>query len=209
MTAAGTSSELVSRERANYDLMWGVPAYRDSSPGAQYVPFFVEMGGPRPTDQILDAGCGAGQGALALVRAGFPDVVMCDLSTAGIDDPEQPWPADVARPRFHQVCLWHDLRGQLGYLAGEKVDWVYCCDVLEHIPPQFTMLVIARLLEVARKGVFLSINLMPDELGAWIGTPLHQSVQTFVAWRDQIATLGRIRECRDLLGFALFLVEPL
>jgi hypothetical protein len=64
------------------------------------------------------------------------------------------------------------------------------------------------LLEVARRGVFLSISLMPDQFGKWIGKPLHQSVQTFPEWRDQLAAIGRVIEARDLLHTGIYLVEP-
>jgi hypothetical protein len=79
---------------------------------------------------------------------------------------------------------------------------------MEHIPPAFTMLVVARLLEVARSGAFFSISLVPDAFGAWVGKPLHQSVQSFTQWRDQLATLGEVLECRDLLTTGVYFVRP-
>jgi hypothetical protein len=80
--------------------------------------------------------------------------------------------------------------------------------VLEHIPTPFTMLVASRLLEVARKGVFLSISLMPDQFGVWVGESLHKTVQTFPQWKAQLDTVGRLVEARDLLHCGLFWVEP-
>ncbi len=70
------------------------------------------------------------------------------------------------------------------------------------------MLVISRLLHVARRGVFLSIALVPDEFGVWVGQPLHQTVQGFTWWRDRLNTLGTIKECRDLLTAGVYYVEP-
>jgi hypothetical protein len=64
------------------------------------------------------------------------------------------------------------------------------------------------LLEVARRGVFLSISLMPDEFGAFVGKRLHQSVQTFVQWRDQLHAIGTVVEARDLLHCGVYLVKP-
>jgi SAM-dependent methyltransferase len=151
---------------------------------------------------VLDAGCGSGKGALALDAVGF-DVRMCDLTPAGIV------PAARHLP-FREASLWDDLRQQhaAGFVAGGRVDYVYCCDVLEHIPTAFTMLVIARLLEIARTGVFLSIALRPDEAGVWIGESLHKTVEPFVWWRDAIASLGTVREARDLIACGVFFVEP-
>jgi hypothetical protein len=49
---------------------------------------------------------------------------------------------------------------------------------------------------------------MPDQLGEWVGETLHLTVQPFTAWRDQIAELGTIVECRDCWQTGLFLVTP-
>ncbi len=70
------------------------------------------------------------------------------------------------------------------------------------------MLTVFRLLEVARRGVFLSIALEPDVFGAWVGKSLHQTVQSFTWWRDNLATLGTLKESRDLLNAGVFLLEP-
>lgn len=176
--------------------MWGVDAYASHSPGEMYAPVFIDMARPEPVDSVLDAGCGAGCGALALQASGIAAIELCDLTDAGL------LPAARAF-RFAQVCLWEDLRPSVG-----EHDWVYCCDVMEHIPPAFTMLVVSRLLEVARKGVFLSISLTPDVMGAWIGKPLHLTVQSFTDWRDQLNAVGHVVEARDLLNAGVFLVKP-
>lgn len=191
---------LVETEQATYEAMWALDAYAAQSPGAALVPLFtdcIEAQGDRPAwhaASVLDAGCGSGKGALALRAAGFA-VTLCDLTPAGLASEAYALP-------FHQVALWDDVRRVVGYH-----DYVYCCDVLEHIPPAFTMLVIHRLLSVARKGVFLSISLVPDAFGAWVGKPLHQSVQSFTAWRDQLATLGEVVEARDLLTSGVYFVR--
>jgi SAM-dependent methyltransferase len=189
-------------ERDTYDQMWAIDAYATLSPGVQYLPLFLDAitahEGPLPrwhASSVLDAGTGSGKGALALRAAGLT-VTLCDLTDAGLVDEARDLP-------FHVTPLWEPLRRIVGWH-----DWVYCCDVLEHIPPPFTMLVVSRLLEVARKGVFLSISLQPDAFGAWIGKPLHQSVQSFSEWRDQLATIGTVLEARDLLTVGVYLVQP-
>jgi 2-polyprenyl-3-methyl-5-hydroxy-6-metoxy-1,4-benzoquinol methylase len=191
--------DLLAHERRTYDAMWAVPAYSEYAPGAGFLSIFRAMTGAKPGDTVLDAGCGSGKGALALRDAGF-SVRACDLTDAGLVDEASDIP-------FSHACLWQDLRGQLPYLIGGKVDWVYCCDVLEHIPTPFAMLVISRLLDIGRRGVFLSISLQPDIFGAWVGTPLHQTVQSFPAWRDQLASLATVVEARDLLNAGVYLVR--
>lgn len=187
---------ITQTERETYENAWALPAYAEHSPGEQWLPLFLSMTQTHMRTSVLDAGCGAGKGALALKAAEFDRVTLCDLTDTGL------LPEAKALP-FYQRPLWDDVRKAVG-----PHDWVYCCDVLEHIPPPFTMLVVSRLLEVARRGVFLSISLMPDSFGAWVGKPLHQSVQTFVQWREQLATLGELVEARDLLHTGVYLVRP-
>jgi 2-polyprenyl-3-methyl-5-hydroxy-6-metoxy-1,4-benzoquinol methylase len=189
------------QETATYQDIWALEAYHQHSPGESYVETFCEM--PQvarlrqivPVASVLDAGCGAGKGALALKATGY-DVFCADLV-----DVRQGAALDLP---FRSVCLWDDLKVAM----GREVDWVYCCDVLEHIPTPFTMLTVSQLLKVARWGVFLSISLQPDVFGAWVGKPLHQTVQSFTAWRDQLAELGTVTEARDLLTTGLYLVVP-
>lgn len=196
---------LTQKERDLYKEVWATPHYGDFAPGEHYVPIFREMAGL--TDDValshllvLDAGCGSGKGALQLESEGFR-VIMADMTNAGLVDDARDLP-------FHEVCLWDDLSAQLGYLPGGKVDFAYCCDVMEHIPPQLTMLVVRRLLDITISGVFLSISLVPDHFGAWVGTSLHQTVQPFTWWKENLGAIGRVAECRDLLDTALFYVVP-
>jgi SAM-dependent methyltransferase len=191
---------LVETETATYEQMWGVETYADHSPGERFVPLFVEMSGAREPQTILDAGCGSGKGALALEALGF-HVRLADLTDAGLV------PLAKSMP-FDQMCLWQPILSQSGYVFGGAFDWVYCCDVMEHLPTAFTMLVAARLLEASRKGVFFSICLQPDVFGAWIGKPLHQTVQPFTWWRDNLREIGRVKEARDLNATGVYLVEP-
>jgi SAM-dependent methyltransferase len=188
--------DLRTQERQTYDAMWGVPSYNERSPGERVVPIFMSMAeDARPDDTILDAGCGMGLGSLALAAAGFRPT-MCDITDAGLRPEARQFP-------FAEACLWDDLR-HLG-----AFDWVYCTDVMEHIPLPFTMLVASRLLTLARKGVFFNIALGQESYGFFIGKPgLHVSLQPFTAWRDQLDTVGRVRECRDLIVAGAYLVEP-
>lgn len=186
---------IIRAERQTYEEMWAIDAYSEYSPGAEYVQAFEIMAQPAAGARVLDAGCGTGKGALALAAAGY-QVSLCDITPAGLTP-------EARRLPFVQACLWDDHAAQQ---RVPLVEWVYCCDVLEHIPPAFTMLTVARLLEQSIRGVFLSIALQPDEFGAWVGRPLHLTVQDFATWRDQLAAVGRVRECRDLLTTGLYLV---
>lgn len=189
-------SELAEIERNKYEAMWAMPGYATNSPGEQLVSIFLDMAKPMMRGTVLDAGCGSGKGALALKTAGFT-VHLCDITASGVLPEAQDLP-------FTEVCLWDEVKREVGGCS----DWVYCCDVLEHIPEAFTMLVVSRLLDVARHGLFLNISTVADTHGIWIGETLHHTVKPFIWWRDQLREVGRVLEARDLLVSAAFLVAP-
>lgn len=197
---------VVDRERALYeDVYDAVAKYAVESPGVANFPVFKEMAEIPETGRyqlsVLDAGCGGGYGALEFKRAGFGRVVMCDITDFGICDEARDIP-------FYQTPLWESLHRVASGTFGGKFDYVYCCDVLEHIPKEFTMLVVSRLLDVTRCGLFLSISHKIDVHGLWVGRHLHQTVEQFAWWRDNLSTIADIAECRDLINFGLFLLSP-
>jgi len=196
-------SKVALAEKDCYEEMWGVAQYADVSPGEQFAPVFDQLvreaGHLYPGDlTVLDAGCGSGKGAVALATLGYR-VTMCDLTDAGLI------PAAKDLP-FSEAVLWNRLHQR--YVLGGQYDYVYCTDVLEHLPTVFVGLAISRMLAVARKGLFLSVALGPDAMGVWVGRPLHQTVQGFPWWRDHLKELGRVVDARDLIKEGLFLVEP-
>lgn len=195
---------LLAQERDLYTQVWAsISEYGTYSPGQRSAGLFTEMVadeagrlGRVPT--VLDAGCGKGDGARALIGRGF-HVIGCDLT-----DEALPVGTPIGFP-FVKACLWDDLRPPLMMGVGRmEVDFVYCCDVLEHIPTALTMLVIERLQAIAERGVFLTISFMPDNFGVWVGQPLHKTIESFVWWRDLLATVGDLVEARDLCASGVF-----
>lgn len=195
---------LAAQERATYEAIWDLPQYANHSPAERFAPLMIEL---LQAGTVLDAGCGSGKGALALKAAGF-DVTLCDLTRDGLLPEAQDLP-------FVATSLWDDL-APVAYLgavargyssADPRFEWVVCCDVLEHIPTQFTMLVVRRLLDVARKGVFLSISLSADWFGALVGTELHKTVKDYEWWRHSLAELATVVDARDLQHEAVFLLR--
>jgi 2-polyprenyl-3-methyl-5-hydroxy-6-metoxy-1,4-benzoquinol methylase len=193
---------LTDLERAKYEtLVAAVPAYRDFSPAESWLPVFSELvGDSRGT--VLDAGCCTGKGGLWLSARGF-DVTLCDLTDAGLVE-------EARRLEFRSVCLWQGLE-PLAYRysdSGTCFDYVIACDVLEHIPTEYTMLVLRNLLAVTRHGLFLTICFHADEFGAAIGEALHLTVQSFSWWKTRISELGEIVDARDLINIGTFYVRP-
>jgi hypothetical protein len=185
---------LTQAERALYEDVWSLPEYADHAPGEVYLPAFLACVGDQ-RGSVLDAGTGSGKGALALNHAGFR-VTMCDLTPAGLTDEARALP-------FVEACLWDDL----ATIAGRHT-WVYCTDVLEHLPTALTALVVRRLLDASTYGVFLSVSLVPDHFGVLVGRALHQTVQPFGWWLELLRELGTVTDARDLGATGLYMVAP-
>lgn len=174
--------------------------YSRYSPGETHVPMFLEMAGIDPAKpfkgSVLDAGTGSGKGAVALAEAGFR-VTACDRDDYRIDE------AKALTIDFRGgVDLRRDLR-PLGFH-----DYVYCCDVMEHLDERDTMLAINNMVAIARRGLFLSISFTQDRFGYRIGEPLHRTVKGYTWWRDAMQALWCVQESRHLMGTGVFLVTP-
>jgi len=214
---------LLAKEKETYESIWGIPLYEEEGikPGLMFIDVFTEYASEPGT--VLDAGCGAGHVGVILKDKGY-DVTLVDITPAGLTDEAKELP-------FIEASIWSDLYpvAYMAYLRTKnepetfmdakdkewkgtikdiRFDWVYCCDVMEHLPEALTMLAVHQLLSVARKGVFLSINFQPDVFGAWVGHALHQTVKPFTWWRDMLSEVGEVVEARDLLRTGLFMVRP-
>ena len=186
-------------EREKYDKMWTlVPNYRHTSPGEKLVPKFLEwLGHWQPGDTVIDAGCGTGRASVALQDAGlFP--LLVDISDHCLD----PKVRELGLP-FARCSLW-EMR-DIDIVA----DWIYCCDVLEHIPPEKVGPSLAAIGDCCRKGAFLQIAMFHEQFGNEIKERLHLTVENEKFWRAQIENRFVIRNWEDTgSGRLIALVEP-
>jgi hypothetical protein len=184
--------DIVANERAKYAQLWTeVPEYRAYSPGLENVARFTGIVKPPMKASVIDLGCGSGEAGLAFREIGL-DVSWLDITDAGLNE-------QVPRHRFMAVPLWSRWQPPYGY------DYGFCCDVMEHIPPEYTMLVLDRILAACRTTWF-QIAFVPDEFGVAIDQPLHLTVQPFKWWLDRLASLGLVLDARDLCGAGLFII---
>lgn len=153
-------------ERLKYEAMWKVPGYRALSPGEDLVTLFTEACKPQPGDTVLDLGCGSGRATLALINEG--------LRATGVDIANNCLDHGVKIP-FVQANLW-DLPKDM------TADWVFCTDVMEHIPTEKVMDVLNCINSACKKGAFFSISFTDDSFGAVIGQKLHLTVRNYQWW---------------------------
>lgn len=182
--------------------MWSVNEYHSYSPGQQNVERFLGELQPKAGSSLVDIGCGSGGAGLALKKAGL-DVWWVDIT-------DQPLLPEVDRARFINKPLWEDWhkmpRTKDGNLLKYKYDYGFCCDVMEHIPPEFVMLTLNNILRFC-DVTWLVICNQPDNLGSMIGQTLHTALYPYTWWRDRISMLGTVEDARDLCGLSLFVVR--
>lgn len=172
-------------ETEKYRKVWAIPEYGNYSPGEDMASAFLECVQPSLGSSIIDLGCGSGKGAVAI--GDDYRRWLLDLTQDGLVEEAKSLP-------FIQKSLWEPF--------GDQWDYGYCCDVMEHIPPEYTMLVVKNIMDHCERA-FFQICFLPDNFGQRIGEPLHLTVQTFEWWRDHLKEFGLI-EARDLLQNGLF-----
>ena len=65
-------------------------------------------------------------------------------------------------------------------------DWSFCCDVLEHIPPEKVDAVLQTILRSTDRGGLLTIAHYPDSMGSRIGETLHLTVKPWAWWAERL-----------------------
>jgi len=175
------------KEHEKYSAIWATKEYHEFSPGAKFAPVFAGCVEDKEA-QIIDLGCGTGEGGKTLKELGFKKVTFMDLVAVTDETP------------FIEASLW----GKWG--TGLKWDWGYCCDVMEHIPPEYVSLVLHRIREQTER-VFFSIAFIEDHCGAVIQEELHLIIKPFKWWRDFLKEFGEVEDARDLGIQGVFVVK--
>ncbi len=176
------------KERAKYEAIWASQRYHEFSPGARFSSTFSGIVEDKKVS-IIDLGCGAGEGGKALKELGFTTMTFMDI--VKVDKDLHP---------FICGCLW-DKWG-----LGLKWEWGFCCDVMEHIPPEYVSLVLHRIRE-RTKRVFFSIAFVDDTCGEIIQEKLHLTIRSFKWWRDFLKEFGEVEDARDLGIQGIFVVN--
>jgi 2-polyprenyl-3-methyl-5-hydroxy-6-metoxy-1,4-benzoquinol methylase len=112
---------LIKEERDKYRAMWALDRYRERSPGMRLLEQGLAWLQPVPAAKICDWGCGTGRATQAMRELGY-DMTAVDIADNAC--------LEFAGPYF-QGCLW-----ELPLIPTAPFDHGYCCDVLEHLPPQ-------------------------------------------------------------------------
>lgn len=144
--------------------------------GAEFLGHFVRLGGLRPTDRVLDLGCGVGRMAIPLTQyldaeRGRYDGV--DVVRAGIRWCQERITPVYPRFRFHHLDMANPLynpRGRETVSAARlpfddgSFDFVIVTSVLTHLPAEDTVAYASEIARVLRAGgrCFVSLFLMTE-----------------------------------------------
>lgn len=184
-----------SKERSKYERMWAQPAYREVSPGEHWATTFLSQIRAAADAEVIDFGCGTGRGGLALALLGGMRVRLVDFAANCLDeDVAAACVSQSERIRFDECDLSLPIQWNAAY--------GYCCDVMEHIPPEQVATVLTNILASAQH-VFFAISTVDDALGALIGEPLHLTVQPEEWWIEQIQLAGGVVHWHHNAGAAV------
>lgn len=137
----------------------------------------VGLLGARPGLRILDAGCGRGETALALARAG--------AQVAGIDYSETA--VELTREMLAEIQPDADLRiGSVTELPWPDAtfDRVQFSDVIEHLDPEQTVPALRELRRVLKPGGYVLVHTAPNLLFMNVGWPLARPLVKLAGHRE-------------------------
>lgn len=160
-------------EQEKYQEIWARQEYHQFSPGQHAAKDFDDLFKPTPKTHVVDLGCGTGRGGAAIFDRSGCRLTMIDFVNALDTDNEF-------------TFLLRDITKPLDDL---QADYVFCTDVMEHIPPPDVDKVIQNALKLAPTA-FFQISLVPDDMGELIGQELHLSVHPCDWWISEFQRLG-------------------
>lgn len=187
---------LHEQELAKYQKIWKRAEYRQWSPGEAAVPTFIANLPWEKGDTVIDLGCGTGRAGASLADRGL-SVTLLDFCADALE---------VASLPFITANIWR-LPREL------QCDWIFCVDVMEHIPEEKVKDSIRGMAGMAKRGGFLQIALFEDGCGSLIGEKLHMTVKPMAWWLVQISSyfdvivIGDDKDARGNNGYAKFAIR--
>jgi len=160
-------------ERAKYEQIWGVDAYRSVSPALNYVQSAVNLLNIPTASSIADFGCGTGRSTKWFKTHG--------LQATGVDISSNSLEEEVP---FVQCALWDADK-------LPQVDYGFSVDVLEHIPTEKVRDTLQAIHDAVRVACYLNIDTVDDAFGVMIGQPLHLTVMPAEQWERLLKEIWR------------------
>lgn len=181
---------LQDAERAKYQTIWRLDDYRRVSPGELVAEWAMIRMGMQGHDTMIDWGCGTGRASRKFFDHGMP-TLMIDIADNCLDPViKQIVNQEDTDFYFMQACAWD-------IAAFEEVgaDFGFCCDMLEHLPPEHVAAVLQNIADCTNAFAYLQPCHRPDPMGAWLpGLELHLTVHDREWWSAAIGSFFNIIE---------------
>jgi SAM-dependent methyltransferase len=154
----------------------------DSHGGYRALPNYLDPNSPHawhPFESILDVGCGKGEGVKLLGEEGY-EAWGCDIA-----DLSNIWTENGIENRCWTAPS-HDLP-----FNNDSFDMVMCCDVLEHIPPDYVDKSLDEIFRVSRKYFYFSIACCEETpVRGKYNIPLHMTIMPPNWWMEKLTVRG-------------------
>jgi ubiquinone/menaquinone biosynthesis C-methylase UbiE len=186
---------LYLQEKQKYEKMWSCDLYRQRSPGFLLTTFFLHyfQGRITPRDTLIDFGCGTGAASLFFFEKGL-SVTLVDIADNCLsDDVKKTIKKNRSDFTFIQATLW-DLPYSL-----QPTDWIYCIDVLEHLPTKQVLPSLAAMAKKTKKGGALQLFLEDESMGDLVGETLHLTLRPLDWWLKQISAFWPIEHVQEII----------
>lgn len=188
--ASEQSDALQDAERAKYQRIWRLEDYRFVSPGELVAEWAMLRMGMQPGDTMIDWGCGTGRASRKFFDHGMP-TLMIDIADNCLDPIINRIICQEDNEfYFMEACAWDiDLFKEVG------ADFGFCCDMLEHLPPEHVAAVLQNIADCTNAYAYLQPCHRADPMGAWVpGLELHLTVRDREWWSAQIENFFNIVE---------------
>lgn len=156
-------------ERKKYEAVWRHDAYRKVSPGMMEVERAWFVMGCEPGETLNDYGSGPARATKWFQEKGL-DVLGIDIATNAAE----------TSVIVESIPLW-DLK------LLRTADYGFCCDVMEHIPPEKVEDVLMWTQARSRHACYYRIATRPDVMGPkLVGEPLHLTIRDADWWKAEL-----------------------
>ncbi len=161
--------DIARAEAEKYTRIWERPEYRRLSPGMLECERALAVCEMQRGESLTDFGAGTCRATEWFQGQGISALAVDHVDNA----------RETSVP-FVNACLW-DMADRLAV-----TDWGFCCDVMEHIPPEKVGSVLDQIRALTMRGTYFRIATRPDQMGRLIGKTLHLTVRGAEWWRRQI-----------------------
>lgn len=183
------------KEKEKYEKIWQEPSYRVTSPGNNAAELFFSFfkNEMKEGDSIIDFGAGSGIVAIKFYEKKLK-IDLVDIAANALD--QAIYAMTLLLPdqvRFHEASLWQLPETLL------PASFIYCMDVLEHIPEEKIDETLMGMSQRMKKGGVFQIFLEDEPFGDLIQDKLHLTIRESSWWKEKISRYFTIQKMYEVI----------